>query len=92
VAFVPINMGAEINTAADEYLPVATADEGTLIFTRKIENNEDFYKSNKLNNQWQSAQYLSNIINTHLLIMRGRNLYRRMVNICSLPAVTAPMV
>ncbi|MDB5127911.1 OmpA family protein, partial [Mucilaginibacter sp.] len=64
VTFVPINMGAEINTAADEYLPVATADEGTLIFTRKIENNEDFYKSNKLNNQWQSAQYLSNIINT----------------------------
>jgi outer membrane protein OmpA-like peptidoglycan-associated protein/tetratricopeptide (TPR) repeat protein len=64
VTFVPINMGAEINTAADEYLPVATADEGTLIFTRKIENNEDFYKSIKLNNQWQNAQYLSNIINT----------------------------
>jgi outer membrane protein OmpA-like peptidoglycan-associated protein len=64
VTFVPINMGAEINTAADEYLPVATADEGTLIFTRKIENNEDFYKSIKLNNQWQNAQYLSDIINT----------------------------
>nr|WP_067058301.1 OmpA family protein [Mucilaginibacter sp. L294] len=64
VAFVPVNMGAEINTVADEYLPVATADEGTLIFTRKIDNNEDFYKSNKLNNQWQSAVYLSDIINT----------------------------
>jgi len=64
VAFVPVNMGAEINTAADEYLPVATADEGTLIFTRKIDNNEDFYKSNKLNNKWQSAVYLSDIINT----------------------------
>lgn len=64
VAFVPVNMGAEINTAADEYLPVATADESTLIFTRKIDNNEDFYKSNKLNNKWQSAVYLSNIINT----------------------------
>jgi outer membrane protein OmpA-like peptidoglycan-associated protein/tetratricopeptide (TPR) repeat protein len=64
VAFVPVNMGAEINTAADEYLPVATADEGTLIFTRKIDNNEDFYKSNRLNNKWQSAVYLSDIINT----------------------------
>jgi outer membrane protein OmpA-like peptidoglycan-associated protein len=64
VAFVPVILGAEINTAADEYLPVATADESTLIFTRKIENNEDFYKSNKLNNQWQSAKYLSDIINT----------------------------
>jgi outer membrane protein OmpA-like peptidoglycan-associated protein len=64
VAFVPVNMGAEINTAADEYLPVATADESTLIFTRKIDNNEDFYKSNKLNNEWQTSVYLSNIINT----------------------------
>lgn len=64
VAFVPVNMGPEINTAADEYLPVATADESTLIFTRKIDNNEDFYKSNKLNNKWQNSVYLSNIINT----------------------------
>ncbi|RYU92203.1 hypothetical protein EWM62_01855 [Mucilaginibacter terrigena] len=64
VAFMPINMGPEINTDADEYLPVATADEGTLIFTRKIGNNEDFYKSIKLNNNWQKADYLSNIINT----------------------------
>ncbi|QHS57087.1 OmpA family protein [Mucilaginibacter sp. 14171R-50] len=64
VSFVPVNMGPEINTAADEYLPVATADESTLIFTRKIDNNEDFYKSVKLNNNWQKAGYLSNIINT----------------------------
>ncbi|GGH07944.1 cell envelope biogenesis protein OmpA [Mucilaginibacter phyllosphaerae] len=64
VAFTPINMGAEINTAADEYLPVATADESTLIFTRKINNNEDFYKSAKLNDKWQNAVYLSDVINT----------------------------
>jgi outer membrane protein OmpA-like peptidoglycan-associated protein len=64
VAFKPVNLGPEINTGADEYLPVATADEGTLIFTRKINNNEDFYKSDKLNNKWQTATYLSNLINT----------------------------
>jgi tetratricopeptide (TPR) repeat protein len=64
VAFAPINMGPEINTPADEYLPVATADESTLIFTRKVDNNEDFYKSNKSNNKWQTSEYLSNIINT----------------------------
>jgi len=64
VAFKPINLGPEINTDADEYLPVATADEGTLIFTRKINNNEDFYKSDKLNNKWQTATYLSDQINT----------------------------
>jgi len=65
VPFKPINMGAEINTAEDEYLPVATADESTLIFTRKINNNEDFYKSDKLKNgKWNNAVYLSNEINT----------------------------
>ncbi len=64
VPFKPINMGPEINTADDEYLPVATADESMLIFTRKINNNEDFYKSLKLNGKWQTATYLSNQINT----------------------------
>lgn len=64
VPFKPVNLGPEINTSADEYLPVATADEATLIFTRKINNNEDFYKSNKLDNKWQTAVYLSDQINT----------------------------
>lgn len=64
VPFKPINLGPEINSANDEYLPVSTADESTLIFTRKIQNNEDFYKSNKLNGQWAPATYLSKLINT----------------------------
>ncbi|GAA4311073.1 OmpA family protein [Mucilaginibacter gynuensis] len=64
VKFDPQNIGPEINTADDEYLPVATADESTLIFTRKINNNEDFYKSVKPDNKWQTATYLSNQINT----------------------------
>ncbi len=64
VAFKPVNLGAEINTANDEYLPVATADEGTLIFTRKINNNEDFYKSLKQNSRWSTASNLSRVINT----------------------------
>jgi outer membrane protein OmpA-like peptidoglycan-associated protein/Tol biopolymer transport system component len=64
VPFKPINLGPEINSPNDEYLPVSTADESTLIFTRKIQNNEDFYKSYKLNGQWASATYLSKLINT----------------------------
>jgi len=64
VPFTPINMGPAINTADDEYLPTATADESTLIFTRKINNNEDFYKSVKVDGKWQTATYLSNNINT----------------------------
>jgi outer membrane protein OmpA-like peptidoglycan-associated protein/tetratricopeptide (TPR) repeat protein len=64
VPFKPINMGSEINTADDEYLPTITADESTLIFTRKINNNEDFYKSVKVDGKWQAATYLSDNINT----------------------------
>ncbi len=64
VPFKPVNMGPAINTADDEYLPVETADDSTLIFTRKINNNEDFYKSVKVNGQWQTATYLSKQINT----------------------------
>jgi len=64
VPFKPVNMGPEINTADDEYMPVATADESMLIFTRKINNNEDFYKSVKVDGKWQTATYLSDQINT----------------------------
>ncbi|MEO6849957.1 MAG: OmpA family protein, partial [Mucilaginibacter sp.] len=64
VPFKPVNMGPEINTVDDEYLPTITADENTLIFTRKINNNEDFYKSNKKDGKWQTAAYLSENINT----------------------------
>jgi outer membrane protein OmpA-like peptidoglycan-associated protein len=64
VPFKPSNLGPEINTANDEYMPVLTADEGMLIFTRKINNNEDFYKSHKINNKWTNSVYLSKEINT----------------------------
>ncbi|TWR31350.1 OmpA family protein [Mucilaginibacter pallidiroseus] len=64
VTFKPVNMGSAINTADDEYLPVATADEAQIIFTRKVNKNEDFYKSLKQADQWQPAVYLSDVINT----------------------------
>lgn len=64
VLFKPTNLGPEINSPNDEYMPVLTADEGVLIFTRKINNNEDFYKSSKINNKWVPASYLSAQINT----------------------------
>ncbi|WP_342648334.1 OmpA family protein [Mucilaginibacter sp. CSA2-8R] len=64
VPFKPVNLGAEINSAYDEYLPVSTADESTLIFTRKIGNNEDFYRSTKQDGKWLNAIYLSKLINT----------------------------
>jgi len=64
VPFKPVNLGPAINTADDEYFPAITADENTLIFTRKVDNNEDFYKSVKVDGKWQTATYLSDKINT----------------------------
>ncbi len=64
VPFKPLSLGPEINTVDDEYMPAITADENTLIFTRKINNNEDFYQSVKLDGKWQTATYLSDQINT----------------------------
>lgn len=64
VPFNPVNVGAAINTPADEYSPVVTADEKTIIFTRQINANEDFYHSDKTDSIWQKATYLSSRINT----------------------------
>ena len=64
VPFKPLTLGPEINTGDDEYMPAITADENTLIFTRKINNNEDFYESVKADGKWQTATYLSDRINT----------------------------
>jgi outer membrane protein OmpA-like peptidoglycan-associated protein len=64
VTFKPINMGPNINTVADEYSPVATADDKTIIYTRQIALNEDFYQSTKVGTDWQKSVYLSDKINT----------------------------
>jgi outer membrane protein OmpA-like peptidoglycan-associated protein len=64
VPFNPVNVGLAINSTADEYSPVVTADEKTIIFTRQINANEDFYHSAKTDSIWQKATYLSSRINT----------------------------
>lgn len=62
--YVPINLGPSINTKDREYLPTLTADGSTLIFSRTVEGNEDFYISRKLNKEWKTAIPLSDKINT----------------------------
>ncbi|MFN4082836.1 MAG: OmpA family protein [Bacteroidia bacterium] len=65
VAYNPVNLGPNINTQFNEYFPGITADEQTLIFTRLVNNNnEEFYISNKVNNQWQKASNIGPPINT----------------------------
>jgi outer membrane protein OmpA-like peptidoglycan-associated protein len=64
VSFKPVSLGSTINSSQDEYLPVVTADEEKIIFTRKVSKNEDFYASVKVKGQWLPAKPLSPNINT----------------------------
>lgn len=64
VPYEPKNLGPNINTANQEYLPTVTADDSTIIFTRRS-NHEDFYISSRVDeSNWTKAVSLSNIINT----------------------------
>ncbi|MDP3469965.1 MAG: OmpA family protein [Daejeonella sp.] len=65
VSFKPVNLGPGINSKEEEYLPVITADEKMIIFTRQSNRNEDFFKSIKRDSLWTTAEYLSKEINTY---------------------------
>jgi outer membrane protein OmpA-like peptidoglycan-associated protein len=59
-----INFGKGVNSIYRDYFPSITADGGTMIFSRNVEGNEDFYVSQKKNEEWQTATPLSATINT----------------------------
>ena len=63
--FQPLNMGEHINTKYREYFPALTADGSTMIYSRVIDNNEDFLISKRSKqNGWSTALPLSTNINT----------------------------
>lgn len=75
VSFEPQNPGSAINSQYDEYSPALTADEKTLIFTRKkplhessvneqVYYYEDFYISTYLDGEWTKAMNLGPPLNT----------------------------
>ena len=75
VDFTPINIGPNINSEYDEYLPAVVADESEIIFTvmRPRDNQticafcqmeEDFYASKKENGEWKKRYKLDYPINT----------------------------
>jgi outer membrane protein OmpA-like peptidoglycan-associated protein/cytochrome c-type biogenesis protein CcmH/NrfG len=75
VPFEPENLGSAINSPNDEYAPTLTADEQTLIFTRKKPREdsnylhlgreyEDFYISYRKDGEWTPAGNLGPPINT----------------------------
>ena len=76
VPFKLKNMGSNVNSKYNEYLPSVTADEQTLVITRRLprdtasteissSDQEDFYISHKLNDStWSKALPLGPPINT----------------------------
>lgn len=72
VPFEPKNLGPNVNSADPEYYPCLTADDGTLIYTRRVKApeiqpwgmQEDFYVSRRdLEGNWKSSIPLP-IVNT----------------------------
>ena len=75
VDFTPINIGPNINSEYDEYLPAIVADESEIIFTVMrprdkqticafCQMEEDFYASKKENGEWKNRYKLDYPINT----------------------------
>ena len=65
VPFDPRSLGENINTDGFEYLPSLTADENMLVYTARIEGQEDFFISHKEDGVWQKGENLE-AINTPL--------------------------
>jgi tetratricopeptide (TPR) repeat protein len=63
--FTPRRLSDSINTPLLEYYPSLTIDGTKMIFTRRVNNDEDFYESNFINNQWTSAKPIGGKINTN---------------------------
>tara|TARA_B110001450_G_scaffold79407_1_gene75316 strand:- start:112 stop:1749 length:1638 start_codon:yes stop_codon:yes gene_type:complete len=70
--FTPINLGGSINTEQPEYFPSITADDSTLMFTRRVNDilatggkQEDIFVSKRnSNNNWSKSYLVSNAINS----------------------------
>ncbi|MGK6352754.1 OmpA family protein [Parapedobacter sp. DT-150] len=63
--FHPENSGSAINSEHDEYFPKLTADQRTIIFTRKEANQENFYESTRDSaGTWETARFLQGDINS----------------------------
>ena len=61
----PYNLGKNINSKYDEYLPTITSDGKKLVFTRKLKDvNEDIYLSYRDGDDWKKGKAYGNSLNT----------------------------
>ena len=64
--FARKNLGDSVNSDALEYYPSLTIDGKKLIFTRRLNNDEDFYESDLVEGKWSKAKQLEGKVNTNL--------------------------
>lgn len=64
--FSPKNLGDNVNSSWPEYYPSVTIDGSKLIFTRRVNNDEDFYECTLTDGKWDKARPLRGKVNTNL--------------------------
>jgi outer membrane protein OmpA-like peptidoglycan-associated protein/tetratricopeptide (TPR) repeat protein len=64
--FEPKNLGDSVNSEVSEYWPTLSLDGKSLVFTRRVNNdNEDFYESRWTQDHWSRARPLAGNLNTN---------------------------
>ena len=61
VPYTPLRLSEAINSPTDEYWATVSTDGSELIFTRRVNNQEDFFTSKKIDNVWQAAQPITEL-------------------------------
>lgn len=61
VPFKPKSLGGNINTERQEYLPSFTADGDYLVYTTRINGQEDFFFSRKKDEEWEVGRPLKQL-------------------------------
>ncbi|RYG35479.1 MAG: flagellar motor protein MotB, partial [Chitinophagaceae bacterium] len=56
--FQPVNLGDSLNSTDLEYFPSLTIDGNKMIFTRRVQNDEDFFESDRVDGRWSKASTL----------------------------------
>lgn len=59
VPFQPENIGPPISSDMAEYLPVLSADGQSMVFTRRLGDQEDFFVAEKVDGQWSKVTPLA---------------------------------
>ena len=60
-----VNLGAGVNTKADDYFPFLTNDQNTLYFTRKTDKgDEDLFRSKRISEEWNRPNAIK-LLNTN---------------------------